>query len=1134
MFHKKHVLLQPKYPSATKSIGAGDILSHRGGKRMMWKGDMCNQNMFNYLYCFSFMNKILSFVRIGMISASLLASASMNASEFPKGNFEKYEIMVANKPQNAQTVLKMDAKEMADKWSSSDFKLVDGVYATGRYAPSAELTTTSPEISLPGQVGDEKIYLRVDSRFETERGYDFVRVSFSEDGRNYKRILSRSGRTESYSDYVDITPLSGKNIKFKFALSSDDSLQGEGWAIESMSIVREQEKGGATLRAGGVSLKSAVAKLSYLGFAQGQYPNKLSVYFSARTQSGEFVKNLSASDVDVYWNGVNVDAHCIEMAPLNENSNLPVDIAFLMDNSNSMSDEVDGVKKNVFDLANSLRNLNTRIGTYYFGQSDCADRIKAMYDIKGIPSFYASLGNKFNNSQQSLINYNAFVSLWTDEIQGMYGGIEPYYSVLWDMVEQQNLNYRSNSQKVLILIGDECAFSNGNEYDCSRKNRVYTSADKQPLIEALKSNGFQLFTIVDNNNGWGDSGLPWENRSFTGMAEETGGVDIDIHSNTDYSEIFRKINKTLAERYVLTIDLDSCKLDPSIPSIEITIINEESEVVSTGPIVMNTSAKGKIVRTPSTVLYDTQSARVEDANSIQVGADVSDLPSGVSVSDMHIYVKMDNEQTYVELENVAQVGDGWYGQIPSDMIVPNAVIDYRFRAELSNGDYVLSSPEGTEPYDYWTITVLPNTPPHISHDVDIEMSGACNIIVSTDIVDDGSVKEAILWYRASGSVDDYQMSVSSEVKGDRYFFEISSDLSIVPGFDYFIQAFDNLGAKTTYGTETMPLTKVVSSGVIEGQTGARRNVTLSVLHTNCSSFEEGDEIFMYGENDCGTPMLVGSYNVDAETKTIARFSVLENTSTSTATQKNGLRSGELVTIMLRRGTEIYDVTDLNSNVYRGRGSYMRADLPSNPTLFVLGNYKKIENGSTTCHTENFTDFGHVSSPRTNTFEITNYSGCGDVTVNSITSSSEHFKVTKSIERIPNGAAASFDIMYDGIEDATAIITISTAFVDYTFTVTGKVLSGQSTCDGVTVSNPVNMANHGIHITTEREGHLYVYAVDTDGKLVAVIYNGRMHKGDNIELDLYEKFYGIVPTGEYYIVVEREGKPVCSNPVYVEK
>lgn len=130
--------------------------------------------------------------------------------------------------------------------------------------------------------------------------------------------------------------------------------------------------------------------------------------------------------------------HLLPKAPEKEK----VDIVFVLDVSNSMSDEIEGVKNGVDNFVNNFlkKDIDVKIGLVGFRDKE---EDKNKYNPIEILSFD---GNQFTNDY----------SLFAREMQKLnaLGGGDTPESSLDALSEAANLNYRKNSIKILILITD--------------------------------------------------------------------------------------------------------------------------------------------------------------------------------------------------------------------------------------------------------------------------------------------------------------------------------------------------------------------------------------------------------------------------------------------------------------------------------------------------------------------------------------------------------------------------------------------------------------------------------------------------------------------------------------------------------
>ena len=618
-----------------------------------------------------------------------------------KGVFEKVIVRPTQKKGGLMPVYAVGANDMASQWKSDGFFVQGESLVTGKYGSNSNLEIVSPEIVLPATYKDGRVYLHLNEKFHTESGHDYVRVSVSDNGgKNYENLCKRSGDSDEYDEYVDVTKFAGKSITVKLSLTSDESYEGEGWTINQFDVLKTVAPRAAAGLPSNIDLSSTVGTLTYLGFSQVGYSKTLNLYFSAHSQNGVFVDGLAKDKLQVKVDGSEVSSSCLKLQRLSDYNNLPVQIGFLMDVSGSMQDDIDGVARNIQELVEKIgRKMNASAGIYRFGYDNfysCPKDFKKEFDSQ----FLIPLKRQEDRAK--------FLLKWTEMKAG--GSYEPYYSCLYDMIDKQDEYWKGKGQKVIILIGDETALYDGNSKDCSR-NVTYKLSDKETLIEKLRSNGFQVFTIVNHGLTYKDpvTNDIKQDESFDGIATSTGGVSIDIENNSGYDAIFEKIAQLLSERYVLTIDMDKCSIEPepnNCPSVEISING-----VSTNNVVCP-KEQAKVRRTLLTEEYDRKQVPV-GSTAEKVGVVISDIPAGQSVQDVIVKVRVHVENGSAEdwtTQTASFEGDGWYASVPPEMLTENAVVEYRFDVVMNGGNYTLSSPDGGDA-EYWTITVFPNNPP---------------------------------------------------------------------------------------------------------------------------------------------------------------------------------------------------------------------------------------------------------------------------------------------------------------------------------------------------------------------------------------------------------------------------------------
>lgn len=1060
-------------------------------------------------------------VTVGLLVAQL-GSAGVSVEMPEKGNFESRNLQKSNSLVEVETYYSANAFRMNAEWVIEGFSLKDSALSTGNYLSNKVYSAESKPIFVPANLGDgEKLHLSLSHEFSVERYYDEVELYIQEEGKEYRRYLHRGGTSKSYEEYLDVTHLAGKNIRLKLQMKSDLSEEGTGWNIRRISLLKTAEgvaEEKVSVRST-VNISSAVADIIYQGFSVYGYPQKMHIYFKPVDQSGKFVNNISLDDLEVKLDGEQIEGmsrNCMSLTRLNSTSNLEVKLSFLMDNSGSMSDDIEGVKSNIIELVERIRqSMKASAGFARFGFLGDCPYVRNPF-TRG---YFADL-TKPEEAEM-------FVNDWYSNNEST-GSLEQYYAVLNDMIDDQSLEWGSNSQKVLIMIGDESALESPNNGDCIKGGGVvYDETEKDKIIKKLNKNGYQLFLIQNSDDA-----------SFKGMAEATGGALVDIETEGGYDIIFDKISEALKEKYILTIDLDC--LDKTIDecgdhTIEIGIHGtSNTNEINACPYI-------HVVRTPETQKYDTESVS-PNANDVRVGIQAFKVDKngskneivGNDVTKVTAYLK-DSKSTQFSPYIAERIDGAWYAEVPSEMLYENAVVNYCFRIDFSDGSYILTSPEGTEPYDSWTIAVRPNTPPHYRGDEIFTLGGICeptNVCVTlTD--DNNHIEEAFINYRRLGAPDSYTSAPMERQEGDTYCGEIPAAFSVAPGFEYFFSAKDNFGATTYHGSSESPKLKAIEYKVQANEPETKYVTLKSSSYEDCRKFQKGDTIFVYYDNNCteNYQSLSTVYPVTRDNYSLLRFPILVNTNSEGV--KNGLNNNDPISISLLRNGTVYDIS--NGDLFEKDQDGITVNLPYSANLEIEGNWRKIENGGTVCSTTNNTDFGYVTTPKTNEFLIKNYVGCSDVTIESIDfeNGNDQFVATVSQTNIPRYTASGFEITYKGEQDADAVAVITFKDVNgdkfiYRFNVSGRKADLSNSCEDVEIFNPLTPSKHTIWIKTiVPSGRLHVYAEDLNGKLIKSFYNGLIHAG-NIEVDLYDL---VNYKGQYLIVIEREGMPTCSSLLF---
>ncbi|MGE8203349.1 S8 family serine peptidase [Heyndrickxia sp. NPDC080065] len=120
------------------------------------------------------------------------------------------------------------------------------VYATnlsGQYDNSANMTLVMPPIDLP----EGNAYLQFKSWYELENNWDFGHVFVSTDKVNWTQLARYSGVTANWTDQeVNLSAYSGQRIYIGFNVTTDGSVQKQGWYIDDVKLAATSNTSGSS------------------------------------------------------------------------------------------------------------------------------------------------------------------------------------------------------------------------------------------------------------------------------------------------------------------------------------------------------------------------------------------------------------------------------------------------------------------------------------------------------------------------------------------------------------------------------------------------------------------------------------------------------------------------------------------------------------------------------------------------------------------------------------------------------------------------------------------------------------------------------------------------------------------------
>ncbi len=707
--------------------------------------------------------------------------AQKEERDIPKGVFEKVTIP-KNSYNQVFSVYQADAATLAQEWNSTHFLLQNERYATGIYPPNSILSTNSKSIILPQLNENQKLILQIKGAFETETGYDFLWILVSTDGGiHYTSLGAQIGKCDDWDQTIDLSKFAGKEIILSFRLNSDESFEGSGCSLDSVDIFVASTISSFSLRSQNsedtIAVSSSkVKKLQITGTGTDNYPADLFIYFTATDDEGNYVPNLKQEDITLTINGKSADK-CMS---LQENTNTPVDIAFLMDNSGSMSTPIANINAQIEDLIDSLSNkFEVKAGLYRFGSGTntplCPGEI--VTDNKG--QFFWNL----NDSEEK----NTFKTTIWGQNTTTRGDIEKYYEVFSHFASMDNLNYNDNAKKVIIMIGDE-SVTGSNATNC--EGDTINVQTEQTVIDALKGK-FTVINIVRTSYY----------SYFSPISAATGGTDIDIYGS--YDAVMSKISEVVKSTYVLRVDMSCLNLptDSTCTSIIISLQGEDIISVPASDTICPYLKESVVMRrTNPTVDLDTSCVNPWD--NVSLGVYLTGVPADISPDSIEVtaYIS-DTAKTGTSLPaHYNSADNSYYVTVPASF-VNEPYFKYRFQANVPGAGKLIKSPNGG--ISEWTVAVCENYPPVISN---VEHACSDSLQICADVTDATQyVNKTRIYYRELGTVAAYSF-IEMEPCADstsRYCATIPSPGAGI-NIEYYIYAEDNYGAQGLYGSPEMP------------------------------------------------------------------------------------------------------------------------------------------------------------------------------------------------------------------------------------------------------------------------------------------------------------------------------------------
>ena len=1060
--------------------------------------------------------------------ASMAQQPAQKHNDIPKGIFSTLAYISDNNTVFNNFILLADAEKIASEWEINGFSLnatQDGsVLSTGKYAPNAALTATSPLITLPDAEGGDKLWLTLDEAFDTEYHYDFVRVLVSLDGtQSGKVIYAKTGKTGRVTDYIDLTRYAGKSLRLTLQLTADESFEGAGWTLFKLAI--GVEKAATAQIQTRASSSSSIAKITVSNVNTDKFPGEILISFTVEDAAGNHISGLTKDDFIFGDDALNIadNATCFNLTEANESNKPAVDLFFIFDNSASMDTHINQVKNALHALTAELYGrYDLRVGLMRFGigtgtpaSTLCLDeniKLEAAPDGSGY-LWYIDTENRLKAFQRFIEDHTT-----TD------GFIEQGWEAL-KILANTPVNYRNNAKKAFVLLGDEPVRDGSNTYDYCGGTRVPLSTTQNEVIELLQDKGVQAFMIIaDNVDSYSD---------YAPIATATGGETQNIFSN-DYSSLMTKIANKISGRYILSYCLsDTVGLTPEVCR-SITIESAENSSVQ-GEKCYIPQVKS-ITRTPETEALD-KTSQPRKTTDVEVGVTVC---AEAGVDSVVLHYKTKHESLYHTLSNTDSDSENppcwtYLFTIPA-LAVDSPLVEYKFNAFLKDGSMLVSIPPNQE-YQTWTFAVAPNFPPVIS-DVQISGINSCDeITVRAKITDTTEylVKKQ-LHYRINRTASEFismDMTPCDTCGNDVYEARIPASAVSESGLLYYIYTTDNHGAQGWYGSPENPVYLSVAENLPDnGEERATMLVEFNreAVLNNCAMLRQGDILRAYFMNDCGRYQIGGEQTVPGGSD---KINLLLYGSSQT-TGKDGFDEDELVQFRILRDGYEYVLSTLGAAVVFETGGnrtvntvYKTMDVPGIEISYFM-NGRLIPTGDTEISAAKGTDFGQGTNVL-RAFSISN-TGCATLTIKDILlSDNVNFSiVSPNTMSIKPDTVQEFGIIYKGAATATAKVTVHNNAVllpdeyifpgEYTFLVSGRNNATPTFDPEMVVSDTGERMEH-VTFLLDRERMVTIKIYDSNNNLMKVIFGPQlMIQGNHSVYFQTTDFKKDI----YYCIMESEG------------
>jgi outer membrane protein OmpA-like peptidoglycan-associated protein len=288
---------------------------------------------------------------------------------------------------------------------------------------------------------------------------------------------------------------------------------------------------------------------------------EVNVIVEAYRTDGKPIDTLYAKGISIFENGIEKRIISIQKISLKER--VPVDFIFVVDQTGSMQNYINGVMQNIHTFASNLtqKGIDFRLGLVLF-----SDWIEKTYELTD--------------------DVNTFLN-WLSIVRANGGGDEKE-NALEALKIASRIKCRPSANRVVIIVTDAPYHQRGEHGD------GITDQTTQSLINMYEGQDIRVFSIT-----------PSRLTEYANISQATRGNQYDI--TTPFSEILDQFSQQMTNLYALKYRTN----EPAIPdSINIALLDEEKRVLVRKTIPIVELGRKLIIEN---LLYESNSSELGDS-----------------------------------------------------------------------------------------------------------------------------------------------------------------------------------------------------------------------------------------------------------------------------------------------------------------------------------------------------------------------------------------------------------------------------------------------------------------------------------------------------------------------------------------